>query len=185
MATPKIPLNFYKRITTSLFRSTSGIYTTPFDRAGVVINALVTNNFNKRRSVTFSISGQEQPTVTLLNKFQLEPNDAINIAPNKIILGENDSLLVSGDIEDLNTLENNDIFWEFDLPTSLITLDDFTAGFTTGVNVTADFGVGNVESLSSSFVPLTSFVPVDYVYDLDNSTGTNITLSILEAVNTP
>jgi hypothetical protein len=76
------------------------------------------------------------------------------------------------------------MFWEFNLPSSLVTLDDFTVSFTIGTEVTADFGTENL-NVTTSLVTLTSDVPVSYFYDIPNETDTNITLSILEVDNRP
>lgn len=147
MANPKIPLNLFKRVSTTLLRSSSAIYTTPFDRASVLINTFVTNNTNFDRFITVELSGTEQPLNTFINKFPLNLKDAINITPQKIILQEGDTLLVKGDINDLATLEQDeDIFWELDLPSNLSELENFTVGFTTGTEVTADFGAGGLEN---------------------------------------
>lgn len=184
MANPKIPLNLFKRVSTTLLRSGSAIYTTPFDRASVLINTFVTNNTNFNRFITVELSGTEQPLNTFINKFPLNLKDAINITPQKIILQEGDTLLVKGDINDLATLEQDeDIFWEFDIPFTNVTLNDLVVEFTNSTQISADSGGGEI-SFNTNIVELTSNVPVSYTYDLDNNTDVNVTLSILEAINT-
>jgi hypothetical protein len=185
MATSKVTINLFKRITTSMLRSGSAVYTVPFDRAGIILNALTTNSTNSNRYITIGLLSGGQNNSILLNRFPLDNKEVINATPYKVILEEGDSFFVSADIEDITSFSDPETFWEFNLPISAITFDNFQIDFTTGTQVTADFGTGDI-SLSSetSLVPLTSFNPVSFTYDLTNETGTNVTLSILEAINT-
>jgi len=49
------------------------------------------------------------------------------------------------------------------------------------------YDIANLEvfvNTGTNFLPLSSLVPVSYTYDLSNDTNTNLTLSILESINT-
>jgi hypothetical protein len=146
-----IPLNFYKRITTSLSRAGSIIYTTPSDRASIVLNTFTNNNTNDNRYVTVALSSTSQDSLALLNRFPLGQRDIVNITPEKLILSEGDSIFATGDIQDITNLNDPAMFWEFNLPTEIISLDDLTFGFTTGTGVTADFGSGNLTTQERVF----------------------------------
>jgi hypothetical protein len=180
----RVPLNFYKRITSSLLRNSVPIYTVPLDRASVILNTFTNNNTDNNRFITISLSGNVTNNVTLLNRFPLHVKDVINLSPYKLILSEGDTIVVTSDIEDIVTLNDPAVFWEFDLPVSLVNLTDFTIGFTQSTNITADFGTNNL-NVTTSQVTLTSNINTNYTYNLSNGTNTNMTLSILEVDNRP
>jgi len=139
-----VPLNFYKRITSSLLRVPEIIYTAPSDRASIVLNTFTNNNTNDNRFVTIALSSQAQDSITFLNRFPLGQRDVINLTPEKVILGEQDQIVAYADIEDITNLNDPETFWEFNLPTDITSLDNFSIGFTTGPGVTANFGTGNL-----------------------------------------
>ena len=147
----KIPLNLYKRITTPLLRIPEVVYTAPSDRASVILNTFTNNNTNDNRFVTIALLNQTQDNVTFLNRFPLGQRDVVNLTPQKIILGEQDQIIASADIEDVTNFEDSATFWEFNLPTDIISLDGFSVGFTTGASVTADFGASNLQTLERTF----------------------------------
>lgn len=98
----KIPLNYFKRVSTVVTTDMTSIYTTPFQRAGIIISALATNTdsnaqtINAYLSTTASPGGdvQSSPPISILQGFQLPPNDTVNIVVNKLVLSEYDNFLV-------------------------------------------------------------------------------------------
>lgn len=98
----KIPLNFFKRVSTGVTTTPTSIYTTPFQRAGIIISALATNTdsiaqtINAGLSTTESPGGDVQPSqyISILQGFQLPPNDTVNIVVNKLVLSEYDNFIV-------------------------------------------------------------------------------------------
>ena len=140
----KIPLNFYKRVTKSLSRVSTTLYTTPPGRASILLNTFTNNNSNSNNYVTISLSSTSQEDITYLNRFPLTKKDVINLTPQKVITTEGDSFNASADIEDLVTLSDPATFWEFNLPTDITTLDNITFAFTSGSQISADFGFGNL-----------------------------------------
>lgn len=109
----KIPLNYFRRQSyksdtlvsagaTSGNVGLSGIYETPFERASVIISALVSNpDPDKVRTVSAALSTRgtavtdPSPTyINFLNDFPIAPNDTVNIVVNKLVLGQHDNLYV-------------------------------------------------------------------------------------------
>lgn len=140
----KIPLNFYKRVTKSLLRVPTTLYTTPPGRASILLNTFTNNNSNSNNYVTISLSSTSQDDLTYLNRFPLTKKDVINLTPQKVITTEGDSFNASADIEDITNLNDPALFWEFNLPTNITTLDNITFAFTSGSQISADFGTGGI-----------------------------------------
>jgi len=187
MAIVKPPLNFFKRVTTSLTRQLTSIYSVPpLERATVFINTLATNTVNQNRTVTLAISTNNIPgsLYTFLNESLLEKLDVKNLGASKLVLGADDVLFAQADIEDLRTIDDPNALWEFDLPFTVTQLSGLNISFTTNTTVTADFGTEGLTVYSDS-IPLTSTVPVNFTYDVTEDVGVNLTLSLLEVVNTP
>lgn len=141
MATEKVPLNLYKRVTTPLSRLGSSIYTTPANVASIVLNTFTNNNTNNNRYVTLSLSSVSQGNISFLNRFKLDSRDVINITPEKVVLQEGDSILATGDIEDITSLNDPALFWEFNLPTELTPLTGVILNTTSPAQPIIDWGV--------------------------------------------
>jgi hypothetical protein len=98
----KIPLNYFKRISVPVTDSPRSVYTTPFQRAGIIISALATNTTSNVQSVYASLSTSASPggdvlavdPIDILTNFQLPPNDTVNIVVNKLVLGEYDNFII-------------------------------------------------------------------------------------------
>ena len=175
----RVPLNRYKRVTTSLTRVASAVYTVPPDRASIIINALVNNNTNEYRTITVALSGNLNNQI-ILNSLPLEKRDVINIFPKKLILTEQDTLIVSTNFGNIVTLEDINAFWEFDTPIYITQVTNVGFGFSLSTQITADW------DNNTALVPLTSFVPNNFSYDFTEVVmGVNINFSILEANNLP
>lgn len=146
MAATKVPLNLFKRITIPLKRDVDEqVYTVPLDRATIFINTLVSNNSDKKRLVTLSVTNSATSSNFVIAKdVLLDKTDIKNIISSKIVLTEEDNVLVKADIEDIRTIDDPSALWEFNLPPNLSELENFTIGFTNSTQVTADFGVDSV-----------------------------------------
>ena len=100
MAT-KIPLNYFRRVSTPVTTNDTSIYTVPFQRAGIIISALAANLTDTVQTITASLSATgnntipTSPTIVFLKDFQLPPNDTVNIVINKLVLQETDNFIVS------------------------------------------------------------------------------------------
>jgi hypothetical protein len=125
----KIPLNYFRRISVSdlktAYNSTypegvvvnplgsdtqavenKSIYETPFDRATVIISALVTNTTGTPRTVSAGLSTRKTPIteasynlVEFVSNFSIAPFDTVNIVVNKLVLGQYDNLYVWADAD--------------------------------------------------------------------------------------
>jgi hypothetical protein len=124
----KIPLNYFRRISVPNLRTTfnatypgyvvdplgsntqavanKSIYETPFDRASVVISALVTNKTASPRTVSAALSTRSTPVtdaspakVEFVSEFSIAPHDTVNIVVNKLVLGQYDNLFVWADVD--------------------------------------------------------------------------------------
>jgi hypothetical protein len=98
----KIPLNYFKRISTAVTSTPTSIYTTPFQRAGIIISALATNTDSVAQTVNAYLSTSPSPggdvlaspAISILQGFQLPPNDTVNIVVNKLVLQEYDNFII-------------------------------------------------------------------------------------------
>jgi hypothetical protein len=98
----KIPLNYFKRISSVVTTSPTSIYTTPFQRAGIIISALATNTDSSTQTINAALSTSPSPggnpgvtAISILQGFQLPPNDTVNIVVNKLVLQEYDNFIIS------------------------------------------------------------------------------------------
>lgn len=104
----KIPLNYFRRSSYNSVDMTydgvnkKSLYEAPFQRASVIISALVSNpDSNNVRTVTAGLSTRGTPitvaspaAVNFLTNFPIAPNDTVNIVINKLVLGQYDNLFV-------------------------------------------------------------------------------------------
>lgn len=98
----KIPLNYFKRLSTAVTTAATSIYTTPFQRAGIIISALATNTDSIPQTINAYLSTSPSPggdvlaspSISILQGFQLPPNDTVNIVVNKLVLQEYDNFIV-------------------------------------------------------------------------------------------
>lgn len=97
MATP--PLNYFKRVTVAATTTPTVVYTAPTSpsRAGILLSALATNLTNSSRTVTVALSTEGTPGsyYDILKDFPIPAGDALNVAVGKIVLGTQDSLIIS------------------------------------------------------------------------------------------
>lgn len=99
MATPTVPLNFFRRTTSLITTTPSPVYVVPSDVAGIIISAYASNltPVPQNISVSLSAAGVVNSQYTILNNYTLPPNDAVNITINKLVLTEGDNFIVSSE----------------------------------------------------------------------------------------
>ena len=92
----KIPLNFFRRVSTTATTTEQSVYSVPFDRAGIIISAYATNLTQQTQTISVKLSTQDEPNslYTIVSAWPILPNDATNIIVNKIVLTEYDSFIV-------------------------------------------------------------------------------------------
>ena len=137
MAT-KVPLNFYKRITKPLKRVPEIIYTAPVDRASTFISVIGSNTTNKLRTVTLSFSSGNIENV-IVPDITLEPKEYNNFLPDKVVTTEGENVVAVADIEDLATINDQGLFWLYDLPVT-ITETSLQLEISSPTRVTVDWG---------------------------------------------
>jgi hypothetical protein len=96
MAT-KIPLNFFRRVSSAVTTTDQPIYTCPFDRAAIIISAYATNITDTTQTVNVKLSsnGVLNSNYTIVSALPILPNDAVNLVINKIVLTEQDVFIIS------------------------------------------------------------------------------------------
>jgi hypothetical protein len=96
MAT-KIPLNFFKRVSSAATTIDQPIYVCPLDRAAIIISAYATNLTQTTQTVNVKLSSNDviNSNFTIVSALPILPNDAVNLVINKIVLTEQDVFIVS------------------------------------------------------------------------------------------
>ena len=172
----KIPLNKFKRITQSFLPTPGEVYRAPTDRASVIINALTNSISIRTKTLNLSISAQEPSTNhILLSAYPIGRYDVINLAFEKLIIAEDDRLIISADNPDASTFAtNSNAFWEIEEPINNTTLENilFTAASPTVVTLVYNLDIDlEIEVETPIFI-------------IEGISGqTNLTLSILEMLN--
>jgi hypothetical protein len=98
----KIPLNYFKRLSIPVTTTATSIYTVPFQRAGIIISALAANTDSSAQTINAYLSTTRSPggdvpaqtAISILQGFQLPPNDTVNIVVNKLVLQEYDNFII-------------------------------------------------------------------------------------------
>ena len=96
-----IPLNHFLRKSYTITSTPSAVYTTPFDRAAIILGAYVTNVTNSDVTITISISGvggafvDSKPQFDYAKNILISGSDTTNLAPSRIVLEEYDCLRAS------------------------------------------------------------------------------------------
>lgn len=92
-----VPLNFFRNLVLPLSAEgvAPNIYTSPTQRASILLTAQTTNITPNYQTVTASISSKTFSSLTyLVSGFQIPPYDSANIILGKIVLTEGDRLIV-------------------------------------------------------------------------------------------
>ena len=98
-----VPLNTFKTITSNVFTNDTLLYTTPIETATIILTAQVSNVTKNAANVTFIhrsnvlIGGTRLITDTeLVKDFEIPANDASSVIVGKIVLEEDQAVLVKG-----------------------------------------------------------------------------------------
>ena len=231
-----IPLNYFNRVIAAVSATPFAFYTTPYNRAGIIIAALATNLTSSPQAVTVALSSST-PGVsntgtyyTIVSSYQLQPNDTANLVINKLILNQYDSFIVSTPnasainlnlsvLETANTVSTTTPLNYFrrvsqpitTTPTPVYSAPYNVAGIVitalasnlTNQNQTVTVSVSTAGTANSNFVYANNFIvpPNDtanlvnynklvlntndtFIISAANSNALNITMSVLETVNT-
>lgn len=91
-----IPLNKFRRISTSLTTTPSAVYRVPEQRAGILLTALGTNTTASTKTITLGLStASANSYFDLVKEIQLDAYDAANITIGKVVLEEGDYVIAS------------------------------------------------------------------------------------------
>ena len=231
-----IPLNYFNRAIATVSATPFSFYTTPYNRAGIIIAALATNLTSTSQLITVSLSSST-PGVsnagtyyTIVSGFQLQPNDTANLVINKLILNQYDSFIVSTPnanavnlnvsvLETANTISTTTPLNYFKRVSQAVTTTPSPIYITpynvagivitalasnlTNQNQTVTVSVSTAGTSNSSFVYANNFIvpPNDtanlvnynklvlntndtFIISAANNNALNITMSILDTVNT-
>jgi len=93
-----VPLNLFRNLTLTLSSYQNDdyaiIYSSPIQRASIILNAQAANKTNNYQTVTLALSSKaNQTSAYLLSGFTIPPYDTANLVLGKIVLVENDKLL--------------------------------------------------------------------------------------------
>ena len=231
-----IPLNYFNRVIAAVSAVPYSFYTTPYNRAGIIIAALATNLTSSPQAITVGLSSST-PGVsntgtyyTIVSGYQLQPNDTANLVINKLILNQYDSFIVSTPnantvnlnmsvLETANTVSTTtplNYFKRVSLPIGTTSKPVYTAPYNvagivitalasnlTNQNQTVTVSISTADTPNSNFVYASNFIvpPNDtanlvnynklvlntndtFIISAANNNALNITMSILETVNT-
>lgn len=96
MATVKIPLNRFQRITVPLSATPAQFYTSPVSRASIILIALGTNVTSTPQTVTLTLStNAPNSQYDILKNATIGSYDAANLLIGKVVLVEGDKLIAS------------------------------------------------------------------------------------------
>jgi len=231
-----IPLNYFNRAIAAVSATPYAFYTTPYNRAGIIIAALATNLTSTSQTVNVALSSST-PGInntgtyyTIVSGFQLQPNDTANLVINKLILNQYDSFIVSTPnanavnlnvsvLETANTVSTTtplNYFKRVSQPVTTSLTPIYTAPYNvagivitalasnlTNQNQTVTVSISTAGVANSNFVYAQNFIvpPNDtanlvnynklvlntndtFIISAANSNALNITMSVLETVNT-
>lgn len=103
-------------------------------------------NLTKLVSGGFTFDIFEKNNYDVIKQLPIEQKDVTNLTVSKIVLSNKDNIVAYADIEDIRTINDEHVLWEFDLPTEVCSLTSFSLGFTSGAQISADFGTGELEN---------------------------------------
>lgn len=94
------PLNFFRRVSAKLDSTAVAYYTTPFDRAAIILTALASNTTSNTLTVSLGLSGDNytgssKEYFDVVKNFQIPGNDTVNLTIGKLVLQEFDQLIAS------------------------------------------------------------------------------------------
>lgn len=113
----QIPLNYFLRVAAELLTTEAEIYTTPTQRATIVLSANAANLLSQPVTVTLKIRSPASVDATIINEFTVLPNDSANLIQGKLILGVGDKIVANCSIN--NGIELNlSLLESFNTPTA-------------------------------------------------------------------
>lgn len=179
----KIPLNLYKRVSKKLSTESQIVYTAPENVASTIISFLGTNTTDENRLITLSLSSAQEEFVTLFD-YKLQPLEFTNLLPFKIILTENDKIVATSDVEDNALINDEGLFWLYDIPTqNTLTNVQLQLQVLPPTQVIINWGdTGTNYTTTVLGNNITQNVLITFVNET-LETGVNVTLSILESNN--
>jgi hypothetical protein len=93
-----LALNVFRTITTVASTGSVGIYTAPVGYSGVVLLAQATNINSTPHTISFAHQRTRSGiavTTEILRDFAIPGNDSVNLLAGKLVLEENDTLVLS------------------------------------------------------------------------------------------
>ena len=178
MAEERIPLNRYKRFTSTLDPVLKTVYKGLPKRANTIVTAIVSNISNSNHKVTLSLSSANvNDNYILLTDYLLQPLECSSILPFKLILTEESSIEALADIKDLVDSDDSDTFWHYTMPLTSTSVD-MQLSMSSPTSAVINWG-----TQTSSVSTVTSTITTQFTY-LPYTVPVNLTLSILETNNT-
>lgn len=177
MAEERIPLNIYKRFTTTLEPLLKTVYKGLPNRANTIVTAIVSNISNNNNKLTLSLSSVEvNSNHVLLTDYLLQPLECSSILPFKLVLTEESSIEALADIEDLVDSDDINTFWHYTMPLTSTSLD-LRLSVSPPTSAVINWG-----TQSSSVSTISGISTTQFIYTL-YTVPVNLTLSILETNN--
>ena len=178
MAEERIPLNRYKRFTSTLDPVLKTVYKGLPKRANTIVTAIVSNISNRNHKVTLSLSSANvNDNHVLLTDYLLQPLECSSILPFKLVLTEESSIKALADIEDLVDSDDSDTFWHYTMPLTSTSVD-MQLSMSSPTSAVINWG-----TQTSSVSTVTGTISTRFTY-LPYTVPVNFTLSILETNNT-
>lgn len=91
----QIPLNYFLRVGAELLITDTDLYTTPTQRATIVLAANAANLITQPVSITLSVRSSTAVVATIVKEFVIPPNDSANLIQGKLIMNVGDVLVAS------------------------------------------------------------------------------------------
>jgi len=89
----QIPLNYFLRVGAELLTTDTDLYTTPSQRASIVLAANAANLTSQPVTVTLNVRSASSVVTTIIKEFTIPANDAANLIQGKLIMGVGDVLV--------------------------------------------------------------------------------------------
>jgi len=89
----QIPLNYFLRVAAELLTTDADIYTTPVQRATIVLAANAANLTSQPVTVTLNVRSASSVVTTVIKEFSIPANDAANLIQGKLIMNVGDVLV--------------------------------------------------------------------------------------------
>jgi sialic acid synthase SpsE len=105
MAT-QVQLNKFVRKSIRPTSTPTVVYNGVPQNASIIISALASNNTGSTQTVNLMLSTYQSSYLPyIVNNFTIPPNDTVNLIVNKLVITENDSIIVSTGIGSDNNID--------------------------------------------------------------------------------